>query len=141
MKLTRFETAWARAALETIFPGSDELVGVRDMDIAGFFQEVVAGVPLRAAVGLRLTLWIVALSPLFVIGRFALFPSLSEKDKETVLYKLMSHRFYALRQLVMALKAIGAMLYAGAPAVRARMQQLKAKRPLVQLRLNRPQAA
>jgi hypothetical protein len=140
MRLTRFETGWAQATLETIFPGSDDgLVGVSQMDVAGFFQDVLGSVPFRAAAGLRLTLWLVALAPLFMIGRFALFASLSAADRETVLGKLMSHRSYVVRQLVMALKAVGALLYAGAPAVRLRMQQAKVaqsgKRPLVQLRL------
>ena len=79
MKLTLFETGCAQAALETIFPGSDDgFVSARDMDGGAFFQEVIGGVPLRAAFGLRLTLWIVALSPLFIIGRFALFTRLTE---------------------------------------------------------------
>jgi hypothetical protein len=100
-------------------------------------------VPFQAALGLRLAIWIVALAPLFVLGRFTTVIGLDQVAREQLIVKLLANRSYALRSLVLILKTIGALLYAGDDAVRARMNapstlpqpvsalvQLRAKRAL-----------
>jgi hypothetical protein len=82
----------------------------------------VSRVPFKAAIGLRLAVWIVALAPLFVIGRLATIRGLAREDRERVISKLTYSPSYGIRQLVMILKTMGAMLYAAHPSVRARMQ-------------------
>jgi hypothetical protein len=143
--LLSIERRFSHAAFETIFPGNDGFVSIEQMDLDGYLREVCSRVPLKAALGLRLGVWIVALAPLFVLGRFATILSLSKADRELVVGRLLASRTYAVRQLVFILKSIGAMLYAAHPSVRERM--LRARRvaqkpkPLVALRLKPTVAA
>lgn len=136
MRLTGIENRWAEAAMGAIFPGSREegLTDIRAMDVRGFLARVVASVPSKVALGLRLAVWIVALAPLFVLGRLATITSLAQADRERVVTALVSNRNYALRSLVMILKTMGALLYAGDDGVRARMMVPRKSKSLVTLR-------
>jgi hypothetical protein len=139
MNLTKLETTWAEAAMGAIFPGSREagLADIRGMDLRGFLSQVVTTVPFQAALGLRLAIWIVALAPLFVLGRFATVVGLDQAGREQLIVRLLAHRSYALRSLVLILKTIGALLYAGDDAVRARMNTPAPQPQLVPLRVKR----
>jgi hypothetical protein len=139
MNLTKLETRWAEAAMGAIFPGSRDagLADIRAMDLRGFLSQVMTIVPFQAALGLRLAVWIVALAPLFVLGRFATIVGLDQAGREVVIEKLLASRSYAVRSLVMILKTIGALLYAGDDAVRARMNAPASKNELVSLRVKR----
>ncbi|HEY1692292.1 MAG TPA: hypothetical protein VGG39_09025 [Polyangiaceae bacterium] len=123
MKLARFENRWAEAAMGAIFPGSaeDGLRDIRAMDVRGFLRQVMACVPFQAAFGLRAAVWLVALAPLFVLGRLATIAGLAVADREKVVATLLASRSYVVRSLVLILKTMGALLYAGDDAVRARM--------------------
>jgi hypothetical protein len=123
MKLTRLENGWAEAALAAIFPGAHDarLTGIGSMDVAGFLREILSQVPFEVALGLRLAVWIVALAPFFLMGRFSTIARLGQADREAVVGRLVRSERYALRSLVMMLRAFGALLYAGDDAVRARM--------------------
>jgi hypothetical protein len=123
MKLARFEDRWAEAAMGAIFPGSSEagLRDIRAMDVRGFLQQVMRCVPFQASLGLRAAVWLVALAPLFVLGRFATIAGLGLADRERVVAALVASRSYVVRSLVLILKTMGALLYAGDDAVRARM--------------------
>ena len=111
------------------------------MDLRGFLSQVMLTVPFQAALGLRLAVWIVALAPLFVLGRFTTVMGLDQSSREKLIVKLLANRSYALRSLVLILKTIGALLYAGDDAVRARMNaptpQPQATSALVPLRIKR----
>lgn len=137
MRLTGIENRWAEAAMGAIFPGSREegLTDIRAMDVRGFLARLVASVPAKAALGLRLAVWIVALAPLFVLGRLATISGLAQADRERVVAALVMSRNYALRSLVMILKTMGALLYAGDDAVRARMMVPTKPKSLVTLRV------
>jgi len=139
MNLTKLEITWAEAAMGAIFPGSRDagLTDIRAMDLRGFLAQVMATVPFQAALGLRLAVWIVALAPLFVLRRFATIAGLDQAGREKVIEKLLANRSYAVRSLVMILKTIGALLYAGDDAVRARMNAPAPKNELVSLRVKR----
>jgi hypothetical protein len=145
-KLTKTERGWAHAAFETIFPGLEgpaPMISVENMDVDSYLGEVTSNVPLKAAVGLRIAILIVALAPIFLMGRFATIRSLAREERERVVTKLLQSPQYAVRQLVMILKTIGAMLYAAHPSVRARMQIAAPARSgprLVALRVNRTAA-
>ncbi len=144
MKLMRCEERWAEAAMGAIFPGSRRygLADIRAMDVPAFLQGLLHAVPAHAAVGMRLAIWLVALAPLVVLGRFATIAGLALPEREVVLARLVASPTYAVRQLVMVLKAIGALLYAGDDRVRARMQKPRRaqglRTPLVRLRTKRP---
>lgn len=137
MKLAAFECRWAEAVLSAIFPGSVEegLAGIASMNVVVFLRDVMCSLPPRAAAGMRIAIWLVTLSPILVIGRLGLFAGLSTPDRERVLQRLVASPRYGLRSLVLLLKTIGALLYAGDERVRARMQ--RASTPLPKLGLRR----
>lgn len=142
--LSSFETRAAHAAFETIFPGAGGMVGIGQMDCDGYVRELYAQLPFRAAMGLRAAIWVAALAPLFVIGRWATFAALRTAEREAVLKKLFASSSYLVRQMVMILKTLGALLYAAHPSVRARMlaaRRRDAKPGLVPLRLKGSEVA
>ena len=144
MKLTRFEHRWAETAMGAIFPGSAEsgLRDIRAMDVRAFLRQLMRSVPFQAALGLRAAVWLVALAPLFVLGRFTTIVGLAVADRERVVATLAVNKSYVVRSLVFILKSMGALLYAGDAGVRARMfVPSPAKAGLVTLRAKRVQAA
>ena len=56
MKLAPFESRWAEAAMQTIYPGSLDigLSDIRAMDVGKFLCELMIHLPWKAALGLRL---------------------------------------------------------------------------------------
>jgi hypothetical protein len=143
MKLTRFEDRWAEATMGAIFPGSTEngLRDIRAMNVGGFLRQLMRSVPFQAALGVRLAVWLVALAPLFVLGRFATIVGLTSADRERVVSTLVVSKSYVVRSLILVLKTMGALLYADDRAVRARMLVPAAKSGLVTLRAKRIRAA
>ncbi len=118
MRLFAFEEAWARAVLAAMFPVDSE---ARVEGYGSGFAGIIAKAPFEAAVGLRLALLMVVLSPLLLMKRPRTFIGLAPDGKERVLDALLSSSTYVVRQLVMALKTMGALLYARDPAMRRAM--------------------
>jgi hypothetical protein len=122
--LTRIELGWARATLETIFPANACAAlpyGIAELDIEGHLQRVRRAAPAEAAFGIRAAIWIAGLAPVFVLGRLCTIAVLAPKEREKVVLAVMASRVYLVRQLVMFLKQLGALLYAGAAHVRDRV--------------------
>lgn len=122
--LASFELAWTDAAFDTIYPEPPLSVlphGVLSMHPARFFQGVLASVPLEQSVGLRLTLWMIALAPLFTIRKLGTIASIGPDDRVRVLERLLASRSYFVRQLTLSFKAIATLLYARSERVRDAM--------------------
>jgi hypothetical protein len=135
--LSAVEVRWAAAALGAFFPEAHRgalPVGVASLDVAGTLRELFGRVPIEPVLGLRLAIWIVGLAPFVVLGRFRTIASLSEDDRERVVGALIESRIYAVRQLLVALKAIGALLYCASPRVRNAMLRPQAVPSLVRVR-------
>jgi hypothetical protein len=135
-RLSSFERAWADAALCTFFPAPPRSVLVHGIDEMGpgqFIDDILMETPLEPSVGLRLALWIIALAPLFTIRRFATIAGLEHDDRVRVLERLLASPIYAVRQLVLGFKAMGALLYSQSKRLRTQMNTPKA--PVVRLRL------
>jgi hypothetical protein len=125
MKLTRLEDRWARATLSAMFPGAreDGFDDIVAMDLSGYLAETTGDMPLRAALGVRVAIWVVALAPLLVVRRLVTIAGLAADERERVVATLAASRSYAIRSFVMILKTIGCMLYAGNDAIRARLHR------------------
>jgi hypothetical protein len=123
MTLTGFEKTWGQAALGAMFPGSreDGFDDIVRMDVRGFLADVTKSLTFKAALGLRVALWLVAFAPLFVLGRLVTLPGLQAAERERVIAALSESRWYTIRSLAMLLKTFGAMLYAGDERIRARL--------------------
>lgn len=129
MRLFEFEVGWATASFDAIFPEHSALPhGIERMRPGQFLSDVIAEAPLEQAVGLRLTLWIFALAPIWFLRRLATISDLTMAERQRVVGQLMTTRAYTIRQLSMGLKAIGAMLYAQSAEVRSTMTALPNRR-------------
>ena len=120
--ITALEYKWARATLGTIYPAAPEAgvtQGIVDMDLAAFIDELAEALPFITFFGIRLFLLLVALSPLFVIGKFKTMAGLGEKDREAVVWKIGHSDVYVVRQMVMALKATFAFFFGGGAELQA----------------------
>jgi hypothetical protein len=121
MRLFAFEVRWAKAAFATIFPEGTALPhGIASLTPETGFAETIARAPLEQAVGLRLSLWLVALAPVVFFLRPCSIAGLSPERREAVLERLLESSIYPVRQLALAFKAFAALLYyAGSPVARA----------------------
>lgn len=134
--LTSMEIRWVGAALSAFFPSADRgslPVGIESLDVGAHFRQVFALAPLEPVLGLRLAIWLVALAPIFVLRRARTIAGLSHADREKVMTALLASPIYAVRQLVIALKAIGALLYCAAPEVRDAVVKVRSGASLVRL--------
>jgi hypothetical protein len=136
MKLFGFELAWATAAFDAVFPERTALPhGIARMQPARFLADAIAASPLEQSIGLRLTLWIVALAPLWLLRRPKTIADIRPEERQRVLERLLASPVYAIRQLVVAFKAMGSMLYAQSPDARAAMTMPRVAERLVAIRL------
>ena len=143
--LSKIESRWARGAFGAIFPAHGPAkIGICDLDVETFLSEVRTATSFKSALGIRVAIWIVAFAPLFVIGKFRTIAGLDQASRELVVGSLLGSHIFFVRQLTMLLKAIGALLYAGAPAVRKIMTPPRAEgfresgtRPLITLGLGK----
>jgi hypothetical protein len=106
------------------------------MQVDAFLREVMRTLPFRAALGVRLAVWLVAVAPWFMLRRFATIAGLGLAERERVIARLVASRSYAVRSLALLLKAIGALLYAADDRVRRRMAPPRPR--LAQLRGRAP---
>jgi len=123
-RLASFELAWTDAAFDAIYPEPPRSRlphGIASMHPARFFDDVLSTIPLEQSLGLRVTLWMVALAPLFTIRRLGTIASLDADERARVLTRLISSSNYFVRQLTMSFKAMATLLYAKSAAVRAAM--------------------
>jgi hypothetical protein len=122
MRLFEFELVWARAALGAVLPEDTELPhGVARMDPGRFMASAVAAAPFEQALVLRVSLWVVALAPLWVLRRPRTIASLAPAEQQALLDHLLASSVYIVRQLVLTLKAMTSLLYAQSPVARRAM--------------------
>ena len=127
--LRSFEVAWIDAAFDAIYPHQGDAKevrshlphGIASMHPAQFFDEVLARVPLEQSLGLRMTLWMIALAPLFTVRRLGTIASIPPADRTRVLERLVTSPNYVIRQLAMSFKAIATLLYVQSASIRAAM--------------------
>jgi hypothetical protein len=144
MKLFAFERTWVAAAFDAVLPEGTALPhGIARMDPGRFYDGAVQAAALEQSIGLRVSLWIVALAPLWLLRTPRTIASVGHDDRRRVLESLLASPVYVVRQLVAAFKAMASMLYAQSPAARAAMtapRRLVADSGLVSLRRGAPLA-
>lgn len=129
MKLFGFELAWATAAFEAVFPERTALPhGIARMHPGRFLADVIATSPLEQSIGLRLALWTVALAPLWLLRRPKTIADICPEERQRILERLLASPVYAVRQLVVAFKAIASLLYSQSPEARAWMTTPRGQR-------------
>ena len=129
--LSSFEAAWIDAAFAAIYPDQGDAKdirshlphGIAQMNPAQFFDDVLARVPFEQSLGLRATLWLIALAPLFTIRRLGTIASIGPADRTRVLERLVASPNYIVRQLAMSFKAIATLLYVQSASIREAMSK------------------
>lgn len=119
--MTRLERRWTEALLEGFAPTGEGLVAEPgQIDWAGTFDIMRrSGTPV-ARVGLRVAVWLYALSPLWVLGRLRTIHGLPREERPALIGRLLEHRIHLVREVVLLFKIAAATALLGHPEVRAR---------------------
>jgi hypothetical protein len=122
MRLFEFELAWARAAFDAVFPEGTALPhGIARDNPDRLLAEMIATSRFEQAIGLRLTIWLVALAPICLMRRPSTIAMLLPDERQRVFDRLLASRIYAVRQLAVAFKAVACLLYARSNEARRAM--------------------
>jgi hypothetical protein len=117
--------AFAPASTETrrsVAPSSDSPLTPREgeVDYVRVYRRLIAGSTPLAALGLRFALWMVALAPVWLLGRFTTFSTLCRTERTELLSRLLRHTSLVVRELSLLLKFAAAVALLGTPSVRER---------------------
>jgi hypothetical protein len=124
MTLSSFEKRWLLVVFETVVPsGASERmpIGARDAPMDRFIDDLLAHAPLHFCLGLRACLWILALSPVFVLGRFGTFASLDDGERLALLRRFAASPNYVLREMPLLFKTVACLGFCGLPDVQSRL--------------------
>lgn len=130
--MTRWEHVWAVEVLAAFAPASESRVSQPprenaqlapregEVDYLRAFRRMIAGSTPLAALGLRFAVWMVALAPIWALGRFATFSGLGRAERTELLSRLLRHGSLVVRELALLLKLTAAFALLGTPSVRER---------------------
>src|SRR6185436_3401846 len=123
LRLFRFERRWLVAIFETVLPGGDPALalGAADAPLGRFLDDFLARAPLQAVLGLRASLWLLMLSPLFVLGRPRPFLGLATPARLAVLERLRRSNVYLVRESALLFKIVGCLGLCGLVPVQERL--------------------
>lgn len=111
----RFEQRWGLVLFEAMLPGLGEV------ELECFWRSFVRSAPPLLRFGLRATVWTLTWISVFSL-RFRPFFSLSPAERDDVLARAGSSRFYLLRQMTVTLKVVCCFAYFGDPRVRRTLE-------------------
>ena len=117
-----FERRWAHAILSSFAPESGPGLAPRasDIEYVGTFVGLYDSARLIARVGIRLGLWLVALAPVWLLGRARTMARLTLQQRQAVLARLLEHRAYPVREAAFLLKLCACLALFANEDVRAR---------------------
>ncbi|HKU42639.1 MAG TPA: hypothetical protein VJR89_30985 [Polyangiales bacterium] len=122
--MTRWERSWVVDVLAAFAPSSLDVraLAPRDgeVDYLRTWRRMLQGATPLARLGMRVALCMVALAPLWLLGRFATFSKLARSERTEVLSRLLRHTSHFVRELALLLKFSAAVALLGTPSVRAR---------------------
>ncbi len=120
--MTGFERRWALAVLEGFAPPDGPGLAPRAGE-AGYLEalrrmgDASDG---KSRLGLRLGVWIAALSPLWMLGRLRTMAGVPLAERPAILGRLLVHRAFAVRELTLLLKIAASLALLGAAPIRER---------------------
>src|ERR1041384_1600454 len=124
MTLASFEKRWLLVIFETVVPsGANERMplGARDAPMDRFIDDLLAHAPLHFCLGLRACIWILTLSPIFVLGRLGTFASLDSGERLQLLRRFSASPNYVLREMPLLFKTVACLGFCGLPDVQSRL--------------------
>lgn len=108
-----------RAACFAIFPRTDTLPGLVDLDFDAFYRQFRREAPLLLRFGVVMGAVVFTLTPLLTVGWPLPSFMLPKRTLDAHAQRVTSHRFYLLRQVVLLVKVAGGLCYGAHPKVRA----------------------
>ena len=120
LRLFNFERRWLVSVFAVVIPsGADERFpyGAAQAPMGRFVDDLLAHAPLQFVIGLRACLWMVMLSPLFLLGRFRSFLGLEPAAQLAVLERFRTSNIYLVRETPLLFKTVGCLGFCGLPAV------------------------
>jgi len=123
--MKRIEERWAVAALSGFAPESEGpregLVTARpgSIDYRQTLRTMSGRSTILGRLGIRLAIWLIALSPIWSLRRLRLFPALEPAARADLLHRLLEHPLFAVRELCLLLKVVACMAFLAPGAVRA----------------------
>jgi hypothetical protein len=124
MTLASFEKRWLLVIFETLVPsGADERFpsGAREAPMDRFVDDLLAHAPAHFCLGLRACLWILTLSPIFVLGRLGTFGSLESSERLALLRRFSASPNYVIREMPLLFKTVACLGFCGLPDVQSRL--------------------
>lgn len=120
MKLLAFEMRWLLAITVAILPsGAHERLadGADRVPMRDFYDDLLVRAPLRPMLGLRAAVWLIALSPPFMMRRARTFGGLAAAERAGLLAALAGSDIYLVRELPLLVKTMALMGYGAMPRV------------------------
>jgi hypothetical protein len=128
--VTGFERRWVQTIARALVP-PDALDGALDgIDVGARYDEELRSSPWTAALVLRLAVWATWLSPMWLRARPQTFGGLDEAARVALLERLLKHRVYPVRMMMMVLKLTLCQLLLGDTATLAQLGAYDLPRPL-----------
>lgn len=124
MTLKDFERRWLLAIFDAVVPsGADERFpeGAKDAPMGRFVDDLLAHAPDHFCLGLRACTWVLTLSPLFVLGRFATFGSLEPSERLELLRRFSTSSTYVVREMPLLFKTVACLGFCGLPDIQKRV--------------------
>ena len=116
------EQRWVVAVLEGFAPteGPGLAPPTGEVPYLATMQKMMRASTAKAALGLRLGLWIAALAPVWLFGKMRTMASLPQAHRAELLARLLAHRSFIVRELTLLLKLSACMAMFSRPALRER---------------------
>jgi hypothetical protein len=125
VKLLTFERRWLLSVFDAILPANASPTlprGARELPLDRFVDDLTRVSPAQFRLGLRATIWLIALSPWFVLRRATTVAGLSLAERVVLLDRLVVSDHYIVRELPMMLKMLVGLGYCGVPEMQAAFQ-------------------
>lgn len=117
-----FEERWVRVILGSFAPEAALGLSPREgeVDYVATFRGMRQSARPVARIGLRLALWLIALSPVWLTGRPRTLTDCALRARQALLARLLDHRAFAVREAALVLKLAACLALFASDAVRAR---------------------
>lgn len=118
-----FERRWRDELCAAVVPriGPAGLPGLGELDTDTFWSRFSAAAPADVQRSLRLSVWVLTLSPPLLVRRPRTFRRLSSELRDKHLDAALRHHWWALREVAGLVKLVACLAYFADPAVRVRV--------------------
>ncbi len=120
LRLFNFERRWLVSVFAVVIPaGVDPRMpyGAEQAPMNRFVDDLLGHAPLQFVIGLRACLWMMMLSPLFLLGRLRTFLGVEPATQLALLDRFRTSSIYLVRETPLLFKTVGCLGFCGLPPV------------------------